>query len=160
MNTDNFTNVAELLPPHLKTRASVETPKGHRDEYTDAAAGGREGAALCVASTPATLDGKQSAVGSGQLVARFDAPPYTLHSLRFGTPGGAQSAVLLCGQARAAVMALRDRLSAPMGTAVEPDEVDALTALRRDLHVWSERLAELMRSIAKVGSADYADSAD
>ncbi len=153
MNTDNFANVAELLPPHLKTRASVETPKGHRDEYTDAAPGGREEAALCVASTPDSFSG-QSAAGSGQLVTRFDAPPYTIATLRFGTPGGAQSAVLLCGQARAAVLALRDRLSAPMGTAVDPDEVDALTALRRDLQVWSERLAELMRSIAKVTPQD------
>lgn len=150
--SDTFANAAEFLPKNLQTRASVETPKGHRDEYTDAAPGGREGAALCVASTPDSF--------SGQLVTRFDSPPYTLATLRFGTPGGAQSAVLLCGQARAAVIALHARLSAPMGTAVEPNEVDALTALRRDLQVWSERLAELMRSIAKVGSADCADSAD
>ena len=144
MDTDTFTNVAALLPSHLTNRASVETPKGHRDEYTDAAPGGREEAAPCVASTPAL----------SSPVERFDAPPYSLATLRFGTPGGAQSAILLCGQARAAVLALRDRMSAPMGTAVDAEEVPALAALRRDLAAWGERLAELMRSIAKVTPQD------
>jgi hypothetical protein len=153
MGTDTFTNAAALLPSHLTNRASVETPQGRRDEYTDAAAGGREGSALEAESTPDSFSSKQSAVGSG-LVARFDAPPYTIASLEFGTPAGAQGAVLLCGTARNSVLALNERLSSAMGTRVAADERDALAALRTDLHVWAERLAELMRSIAKVKPSD------
>jgi len=143
MSGQDFQNAAALLPSHLQCRASGNTP-GSRDEYTDAAAGGREGSALGAESTPEHLP----------VVKRFDAPPYTIASLEFATPTAARSAVLLCGQARAAVLALNERLSSAVGTRVAADERDALAALRTDLHVWGERLAELMLSIAKVKPSD------